>query len=45
MVGAEAPHDPVEKMDVKPGGAWRFVSRSPDGEQSPCGDGDTRARS
>jgi uncharacterized protein YndB with AHSA1/START domain len=24
----------IDKMDVKPGGAWRFVSRGPDGSES-----------
>jgi uncharacterized protein YndB with AHSA1/START domain len=24
----------VDKMDVRPGGAWRFINRGPDGEES-----------
>jgi uncharacterized protein YndB with AHSA1/START domain len=26
---------PVESMDVRPGGAWRFVQRAPDGSEHP----------
>jgi uncharacterized protein YndB with AHSA1/START domain len=29
--------NPVCELDVKPGGAWRIVMRSPDGGEYPCG--------
>src|SRR5713226_5099504 len=29
--------NPVCELDVRPGGAWRIVMRSPDGSEYPCG--------